>query len=205
MVLVKPHKEKFHILKVFKRSGVQLELKSTSKIKHEPFIRSFIQQDQMTDNLIMSENQMYQVDFEHGTKDLIIRHFENVLDLNEKTGYIVQFYSPVINPTYRKSCFFIKNRKFQRHRQALILPYISDSFITFNKRDNYSQFNCFVEFKDPKSGKISTCILNYAPYFGKLIQTSISGQILKIINMKPYYHQFGSLTLSISPNAQLYA
>ncbi len=82
-------------------------------------------------------------------EEIYIHHFENVISISTKSGGQVTFTSPMMNISFRKMIYFITNKKFLKPKTGLILPFIQDNFIYFNRRENITQFCNFFEYRDP--------------------------------------------------------
>lgn len=60
--------------------------------------------------------------------------------------------------------YFKVNKKALISKSCIILPYLNDNFIQFNKRTNVTQINNFFEYRQSKNLKKETNILTITPY-----------------------------------------
>jgi len=81
-------------------------------------------------------------------KESKINFYNEVLPVNSAEGEFVQFHSPFTNEAYRKVLYLIKNKKKLEGKQAIILPFLNDNFISFNRRETITQFNNFLVYQN---------------------------------------------------------
>lgn len=125
-------------------------------------------------------NEMYFIDKE--SKDPKLEHYPEILPFH--FGQMIQSNSPFCSILDRKLLFLIKNPNEQTPKEALVLPFPTDSYIPLNaKMNQYAQYSQFIE---PPNCEVPTLpdVLTYTPNTETLTQTSVFGKVKKIIDLE---------------------
>lgn len=153
-------------------------------------------------NMIPCGNDMYSVVY-NGDRTFI-HTYKNVIGVAPQSGSTITFTSPFMNFTYRKMIYFLVNKKFLRAKKGLILPYLNDNFIMFNKRENLTQYCHFFDYRNPQTLKQELDMICLVPFTKQLLQYNQKGQLLNIFGLKKPFQDYGDKIFAQSNNGQYF-
>ena len=90
-------------------------------------------QDYLFNNCLSAGNDLFTII--ETSQGMTIHFYKNVLP-NLEVGDYVNFIAPLRSPSYKKMAYFISNKRIQKTKKAIIIPYLNDHFVMLNKRQN---------------------------------------------------------------------
>eukprot|EP00347_Sterkiella_histriomuscorum_P005811 403355181 len=203
LVLIKPEKSDQHFIKIFDvDNNYQLKSKFTISTSDQELIGNLQTINFYQGNMIPSCNDLYTI-IQNEDK-AVIHHYKTIIPCLPHSGNIIAFYSPQMNIVYRKMLYFVTNKKFRRSKRAIIIPYITDNYSVFNKRQNLTQFCTFNDVKTTGNMKPKTDIMCFTPFTKQILHYNLKGQVKSINPLSEIFQKYGESTVAVSTNGKLF-
>eukprot|EP00347_Sterkiella_histriomuscorum_P004690 403359477 len=203
LVIIKNSQTNQQFIKVLKicKNNI-LQLLDQIEIHDEKLGNTLQTVELFQNNMIPSGNDVYILSKDH--KEYDIKKYTNVIPIDTDSGECLLFNSPQMSFLYRKMIYFISNKSQLKPKRGIVIPYLTDNYSIFNRRETLAQFSQFYEYQNIKLCQHETDILVLIPYSQSLLRYNLKGQLIQSFKMNQIYENYGDHTLTVSPNGRMF-